>query len=197
MAQLRRKLSPLWGGSFCQVVVARISESVDFSCQFFVLASTLHGMPFGIAETIALISASMQAIELYAKYGGTRGQVIQTLNLQYQPQNYRKIEQQVLSLGSGYDRLFEKAGEYVQRCIDKFTEAMDDDLLPQDREALGDAATACLCKQIKLLKDFMGMNIPKDLQEKWRTHNCDDYFKNRKAKTLGMLGGAANQRELA
>ena len=148
-------------------------------------------MPLGVAETIALISAGMQAIEIYAKYGSSRSQFIQTLNLEYNPTVYESVERQILSVDTNYARLFQAAGERVQRCIDDFTDAILDDQLPNERAILGQSATACVCKQIKLLRDFMGVNIPEKLKTDWLAHDCDSYFKNLQRRTNQFSGDDA------
>ena len=148
-------------------------------------------MPFGVAETIALISAGMQAIEIYAKYGGSRSQFIQTLNLEYNPTVYQSVEKQILSADTNYTRLFQAAGQRVQRCIDDFADAILDDQLPNERAVLGQSATACVCKQIKLLRDFMGANIPEKLKTDWLAHDCDGYFRNLQRRANQVGGGEA------
>jgi hypothetical protein len=135
-------------------------------------------MPFGIAEAIATISAAMQAIDLYSKHGGTRAQVIQTLNLEYHPDRYEHIERQVLDLGGEYARMFSAVNDKVADCIRGFTEAITDDQLPYERGKLGNSARACVCKQIKLVRDFMGPAIPDELARAWDRHKCDEYFIN-------------------
>ena len=83
-------------------------------------------MPFGIAETIAFISAAMQAIDFYAKHGGSREQVIQTLNLEYRPTQYQHVEKEVLNLGREFSDLFAAVGESVRKCFEDFKEAIRD-----------------------------------------------------------------------
>jgi hypothetical protein len=131
-------------------------------------------MAFGIAETIASIHAGMAAIDLYLSHRpATRQQVIQTLDLEYAPSNYTAIELQILSIGDAYKDVFDSANDRVKRCLQRFAEAIRDDQLPGDRETLGRSAKKCVCKEIQLIKDFMGPNIPGDLEKIWNTHGCD------------------------
>jgi len=91
---------------------------------------------FGIAEAIATISAAMQAIDLYAKYGGTRAQVIQTLNPEYRPQKYERIEESVLArippslTRESYAALFNATEGRVKACINGFTAAINENVVP-------------------------------------------------------------------
>jgi len=157
-------------------------------------------MPFGIAEAIATISAAMQAIDLYAKFGGSQSQIIQTLNLEYQPSRYVDVEQKVLSLGASaprYTDLFKTADRRVQECIEGFTAAIGEDQLPMERERLAASAKACVCRQIKLLKDFMGEYIPEELKDIWRVHECDDFFGSSQGHNRKGQGSFVQTREPA
>src|SRR5262245_40076805 len=112
-----------------------------------------------VAEVLATISAGMQAIDFYAKWGGSRSQVIQTLNLKYDPARFHKIEREVVSQGPTYEGVFRATQSRVQGCIDSFRDAVSDDQLPSERQKLGNSAKKCLCSEIRLLKDFMGDTI--------------------------------------
>ena len=133
-------------------------------------------MAIGIAESIAFIQAAMQAIDLYARYGGDRQQFIQTLNLEYHPQKYVEIEEKVVALGPSYTGVFSATRTRVQECMDNLQDGILDNLLPNERARLGDAAKSCVCRQIKILKDFMGERIPPELRKVWQEHDCDDFF---------------------
>lgn len=126
-----------------------------------------------VAEAIAAISAALQAIDLYAKYGGSRDQVIQTLNLEYRPTEYQQVETRVLAIDPAYEQLFNTAKGRVEKCISSFKKALDsDDHLPDEREKFGTAARSCVCREIKLLKDFMAGDLPPELEKIWQKHKC-------------------------
>jgi hypothetical protein len=125
-----------------------------------------------IAEAIALISAGMQAFDLYAKYGGPRESVIQTLNLQYQPEAFRPVEARVQALSPTYEKLFATTRGRVENCINNFIEAIGQNLLPQQRQQLGNSARSCVCEEIKILRDFMREDIPDELRKIWEQHEC-------------------------
>ena len=48
-----------------------------------------------VSETLAAISAAMQAFDLWAKYGGTQESVITQLNLKYDPEQFRQVELEI------------------------------------------------------------------------------------------------------
>jgi hypothetical protein len=145
----------------------------------------------GIAEALAAISAAMQAIDLYATLA-PRNEIIQTLQLERNPARFQAIAssiQQSLPPGTSsdrYQRLFSKAGEKVNQCVDKLMDAMDDNLLPRDREQIGEAARACVCREIAIIKDFMAGRLPADLRERWNEHNCEGTLAARSKKELEM-----------
>jgi hypothetical protein len=125
-----------------------------------------------IAEAIAAISASMQAFDLWVKYGGPPESVIQTLDLQYEPSAFRKVEARVQSLDPTYERLFARTKSRVDECVQNLTDAISMNLLPQQRQQLGNAARSCVCEEIRILRDFMGEHIPEELSKIWESHGC-------------------------
>ena len=79
----------------------------------------------------------------------------------------------------------------MKACINGFTAAIQDDQLPFEREKLGRSAKGCVCKEIKILKDFMGEDIPDELREIWKARNCDDFFKPKSGIDLDNRGQTA------
>lgn len=139
----------------------------------------------GIAEALAAISAAMQAIDLYSKFGGSSDQVIQSLNLEYRPERYAGAETRILvtptvdpstgvvyNLTGQYVAIFAATKGRVDGCMRSFIRAINDDLLPDEREKLGKAARACVCREIGIIRDFMRGALPPELAEIAKTHGC-------------------------
>lgn len=149
-------------------------------------------MAFGIAEAIATISATMQAVDFYEKYGGTKQEFIQTLDINYRPERFEQVERQIVaSFGDMYVQIFAAVGETVKNCGERFKEHYRDPGRELEREHLGKALRGCVCRNIKILKDALGEQIPDYLKDDWRNFRCDDYGKDR-----GMESSSAPQHKL-
>jgi len=139
------------------------------------LSGTITRM--GIAEALAALQAAMQAIDLYHRFA-SKDEVIQTLNL---PRDITPFRQAAAAIEArrppgfapkAYADLFDKAAQKADACARKMGNAMDDNLLPDDYERIGDAARRCVCREVKVVIDFMGGDIPDILRPYWESQKC-------------------------
>lgn len=132
-------------------------------------------MPF-IAEGLAAINAGLKAIELWEKFGSITTDGIQTLNLVYDPSDFRELAAKIeTSLDAEYEELFNGTKDRVGNCIKSLKEAAgaDDDIyLPEQRRRFGRAARNCICREISILDDFMAGELPGELKAIWLKHKC-------------------------
>ena len=140
-------------------------------------------MPMGIAETLAAIQAAMQGIDLFLKLGD-RYSGFQTLGLQADPTPYLPLEREILRRDPtgklGYDKVFATVGMRTEKCMKSLVRGLeDDDLLPDERERLGRQARRCVCREIKVVLDFIQREqIPADLLDQWSFHGCAEFYPN-------------------
>lgn len=132
-------------------------------------------VPF-IAEGLAAINAGLKAIELWGKFGPVTSEGIQTLNLVYDPSDFRDLAAKIeTSLDAEYEELFRGTKDRVGKCIKSLAEATgaDDDVyLPEQRRKFGRAARGCVCREISILDDFMAGELPDELNAIWLKNKC-------------------------
>jgi hypothetical protein len=135
-----------------------------------------------LAEALAAISATMQAFDLWAKYGGPKASVIQTLNLEYQPQRFHAVERELRasnpSLADFFDKFSDAIVREVTQCRDQVIESIPDEDLPEQvRDRIARAGRACACKALKRFRDFApGESLPQDLAKLWHSFRCQEFF---------------------
>ena len=135
-----------------------------------------------IAETLAALSAAMQAVDFWEKHGGPRKSVLTTLNLRYQPEldKFREVEKTLRidepSNHKFWSDVFEGIDAEIEKCKGQFLDSIkDDDLMPQEREKLSRSWRACVCKNLWLIKDAAGgKRLPPHLDELWREFRCEE-----------------------
>jgi len=135
-----------------------------------------------IAETLAAISTTMQAIDFWEKHGGTRDSVITQLNLRYEPERFRQVEEQLRaeepSQVDFYESVFKAIRKRADQCRDRFVDSVgDEEILPQERKTLSRAGRLCVCQSIKAAKDFAPKKrLPAQLEDLWREFECSRLF---------------------
>ena len=128
-----------------------------------------------LAESIAAISAILQAADMYAKYGSSSGSSLTTLHLESPtPPIQPRAAAIAFSLPSEYEELFKAVEESALDCARSFTQAIKSkDLLPEERQRLGMQLRKCVCREIRILRDAMQTQFPQSLTDLWDVHRCD------------------------